>query len=189
MEKTTTILSKYAGIINIVFLGIIFILFLYPRLLGTGISGKLDLFTMIEFAVIISINATIFTFLSFRFLRDKKIIFKKQKTFSGIAFLEKSLITFSSTSLLFFFFTESQVALSLLYFFIVLTALFFFINKKDEEISEYNNLYFTLQSLQIAIIGGLSGLYTIMFVGTLLTSYYYPTVKASILNLKSAKGE
>ncbi|MBR1544691.1 MAG: hypothetical protein IJ638_01965 [Alphaproteobacteria bacterium] len=177
MEKTTDIISKYICLINIVLLSVAFLLFLYPKFLGTGISGKLDLFTMFEFAVIISINATIFTFLSFRFLRNNKIVFKKPKVFSGIKFLRRSLLTFSTTSLLFFFFTESQIALSLLYFFVIISSLFFFIDKKDEEIEVYKNLSFILASIQFAIIGGLSGLYIIMLIGTLLTGYYYPTIK------------
>ncbi|MBP3615618.1 MAG: hypothetical protein J6J27_01775 [Alphaproteobacteria bacterium] len=187
IEKTTNIFVKYAGILNIILLIISFILFLYPKVLGTGISGKLDLFTIFEFALIIVINATVLTFLCFKFLRNKKILFKKPKTFAGINFLKKSLITFSLTGLLFFFFTESQIALSLLYIFSILTSLFFFIEKNDTTIETYGNFYMIAQGLQIAIIGGLSGLYIIMLIGTLLTGYYYPTIKFIINSLKENK--
>ena len=108
-------------------------------------------------------------------------------TFAGINFLKKSLITFSLTGLLFFFFTESQIALSLLYIFSILTSLFFFIEKDDTTIETYGNFYMIAQGLQIAIIGGLSGLYIIMLIGTLLTGYYYPTIKFIINSLKENK--
>ena len=187
IEKITNFITKYAAILNIVLLCISSILFLYPSFIGTGISGKLDFFTMLEFATIITINATVSTFLSFYYLRNKQFLFKKPKTFSGINFLEKSLITFYATGLLFFFFTESQIALSLLYIFVILTTLFFFIQKNDEEISTYKNLYLIAQSLQISIIGGLSGFYIIMLFGALLTGCYYTNTKQALSNLKNSK--
>ncbi len=189
IEKTTEKLSKYSVFSNFTLLLLSFSLFLYPKLLGTGISGKLDLFTMIEFASIIIINAITFTFLSFKFLRKKEILFKKPKTFSGISFLEKSLLTFSLTGLLFFFFTESQIALCLLYFFIILSSLFLFIQKDNNEIEVYNNLYLASISIQISILSALSGLYIIMLIGSLLTGYYYPETRQAILTIKNSKEE
>ncbi len=189
IEKTTNIISKYSILFNFTLLCLSFILFLYPRILGTGISGKLDLFTMTEFALITVINAITFTFLSFKFLRNKQILFKKPKTFSGINFLEKSLFTFSLTGLLFFFFTESQIALCLLYFFVTLSSLFLLIQMDEKDIETYTYFYLISASIQISILGALSGLYLIMITGTLLTGYYYPEAKSIIQNIKKSKEE
>ena len=171
VETTTNFLFKHSGIINIALLGMAFCVFCYPKFFSTGISGKLDLFTMLEFASVITINAIVLTFLSIKFLRTKKLLFKKPKTFSGILFLEKSLITFSLSGLLFFLFTESQIALSLLYFFIILSSIFFFMQKDDEEFSLYAQLYILTQSIQIVIIGMTTGLYPIILFGALLIGY------------------
>ena len=189
LEKITEKFSKYSALFNLILLLLSFSLFLYPKFLGTGISGKLDLFTMTEFALTTVINAIIFTFLSFKFLRRKQILFKKPKTFSGITFLEKSLLTFSLTGLLFFFFTESQIALCLLYFFVILSSLFLFIQKNDEDVETYSNLYFIFISIQISILGALSGIYLLILTGALLTGYYYPETKQTIQKIKKPKEE
>ncbi len=187
IESSTTFFAKYTGIINLVLLSLTFVIFFYPKFLGTGISGKLDLFTMFEFSLAITINAMVLTFLSINFLRNKKILFKKPRTFSGILFLEKSLITFSLSGLLFFFFTESQIALSLLYFFILLSSLFFFMQKNEEEFLLIKELCIFALFAQTTIIGILSGFYPVILFSALIIGSTYQNTKQIYKNLVTPK--
>ena len=188
IEKMTNAFSRYSILFNLGLLGIIFTIFIYPKFFGTGISGRIDFFTMIEFATGIIINSVLFTFITICKAKEKNIIFKnKSYTFSGIDFLKKSLITFSFTSLLFFFFTESQVALTILYIFIFLTTLFYILQLPPEKLTLYKDMIKSGLALQFIIIGGLSGLYIILLYGTILSGYYFPEVKKSFN--ETTKGE
>ena len=190
IEKTTQIIQKHCAILNIIGLGITFYLFTKPNLLGTGISGKLNIFTMFEFIFFIILNASLLTFLFVNKLKTKGFIFKNKKyTFSGIHFLEKSLLTFSLTGLLFFLFTESRIALIILYIFTILTTFFFFLQKKAEENELYINFIYIISSISLALLGGISGLFIIMLIGATLTGYYYPESKKTLDTIKELNKE
>ena len=110
-QKITKVLKKFQFIINILFFALTITVFLYPKFFNSGISGNINIFTMIEFALFIFLNSATTIFIIEKFLKKKNFIFKDKKvSFSGISFLKKSLWTFTFTSLLFFFFTEAQIA-------------------------------------------------------------------------------
>lgn len=190
VEKATEIIQKHCTILNIIGLVITFYLFTKPKLLGTGISGKLNVFTMFEFILFVILNASLLTFLFVNKIKIKEFILKNKKySFSGINFLEKSLLTFSITGLLFFLFTESRIALIILYIFTSLTSFFFFIQNEKEKNELYKNYIYIISSISLALLGGISGLFIIMLIGATLTGYYYPESKKTFETIKEFNKE
>lgn len=185
IEKITNIISNHCGILNVLGLALTFTIFSYPLFFGTGISGAIDIFTMFEFGIFIIINAFLIMFLIIKKAKEKNIIFKnKRQTFSGIDFLEKSLLTFSLTGLLFFFFTESSVALVLLYIFACLTSLFYFSQKNSDDLEKYTIFKFMFISIELGIIGILTGLFIIILLSAIMTGYYFPDFKKAFVEIK-----
>lgn len=185
-EKFTNFISKHSIMISFVALVLITTIFSYPKFFRTGISGKLDIITMLEFSIFTLINSAFITTTAITKAREKNILFKnKTYNFSGISFLIKSLISFSFTGWLFFLFTESQIALGLFYFFIMLTTLIFVLHQNHETLDEYKKLKYIIVALQISLIGTLTEVYIVLLIGAILTGLYFPDAKDTIKFLRN----
>lgn len=185
-EKFTNFISKHSVMISFVALVLITTIFSYPKFFRTGISGKLDIITMLEFSIFTLINSAFITTTAITKAKEKNILFKnKTYNFSGISFFIKSLISFSFTGWLFFLFTESQIALGLFYFFIMLTTLIFVLHQNHETLDEYKKLKYIIVALQISLIGTLTEVYIVLLIGAILTGLYFPDVKDTIKFLRN----
>lgn len=173
MEKVSKFIGKYQFLLNLLFLGFTMIIFLHPTFFNSGISGNINIFTMIEFVLFIILNSGLFTYLSIKFLKKKNFIFKdKDISFSGISFLKKSMWIFTLTGILFFFFTESKIAFIILYIISFLTLTITFNQIDFTKLNSLINFPYTLFSLQIFLIGSFLGVYLILIIGTVLVGYY-----------------
>lgn len=173
IKKITNIFEKYKFILNIFFLIFTVYIFLYPTFFNNGISGKINIFTMLEFVAFIIINSALLTYIAIKYLKGKNKVFKDRNVvFSGIFFLKRSLWIFTLTAILFFFFTETELAFSFLYFCSFLTSIITFNQLDFTKLNEISKLPYIMLSIQIIIIGSLLGLYPVLIAGSILTGYY-----------------
>ncbi|MGN0929926.1 MAG: hypothetical protein ACI4N3_04765 [Alphaproteobacteria bacterium] len=173
MEKISKFIEKYQFILNLLFLGFTMTVFLHPTFFNSGISGNINIFTMIEFVLFIILNSSLFTYLTIRFFKRKNFIFKdKDVSFSGISFLKKSMWVFTLTGILFFFFTESKIAFITLYIISLITLIIMFNQVDFTKLNSLTYFPYILFTLQIFLMGSLLGVYLILIIGTILTGYY-----------------
>lgn len=190
MKTVTNIFEKYKAVLNIIFLVFTFYIFLYPTFFNNGISGKMNILSMIEFVAFIIINSALFTYIAMKHLKGKnKVLKDKAVVFSGIFFLKRSLWIFTLTATLFFFFTETELAFSFLYAFSFLTSIITFNQLDFTKLNEIHKLTYIMLAIQIIIIGSLLGLYPVLIIGSILTGYYLSdkneniTLKTTLKNI------
>lgn len=173
INKLSIYMGKYQFILNLLLLCFTMTVFLHPTFFNSGISGDINIFTMIEFALFIILNSSLFTYLVVKFFKRRNFIFKdKGVSFSGIYFLKRSMWIFMLTSILFFFFTESKIAFIVLYFISCLTLMITFNQIDFTKLNTLVNFSYMLFAFQIFLIGSLLGIYLILIIGSILTGYY-----------------
>ena len=173
ISKITKFITNHQILLNLIFLITTMGIFLYPRFFNTGISGDINIFTMIEFSIFILLNASCFMYLKIRKLKSKNFILKdKEVDFAGMSFLKRSLWIFSITGLLFFFLTESKIAFIILYLLSSLALSFSYIKLDVKGLNAIKNLNIIFLSFQLFLIGSLLGIYVLLLTGSILTGYY-----------------
>jgi hypothetical protein len=166
VRRTAGYMKKYAAAITTILLALTFAIFSKPDFFKTGISGNINIFTLIEFSAIIILGATTLTYTLAKAMCERNIIFKdREASFAGMKFLLWSSWTFLLTSILFLFFTESEIAFITLFIFACGNAAVMLIKPDLNALKGLKKLTAISIALQIALLGSLLGIYLIAAAG------------------------
>jgi hypothetical protein len=168
LARISGFLRRFALLALAMLFAAAFSIFTLPYAFKTGVSGDINALAMLEFGVVIFLNATSVVCLAAVFLRAKGLIRGEAAAFPGIKFLQLSLWTFLLCALLFLFFTESNIAFMALYCFAFLNAAAMFAKLGAAELSSLEKWIPAAIGLQLALVGSLVGVYAVLMAGAVL---------------------
>jgi hypothetical protein len=171
LARVAKFLRKYAVLWLAALFGATLAAFTFPRALGTGVSGDISLFAMLEFGLAVFLNATAATFLAVSCLRRRGMLADEPTSLAGVKFLQMSLWTFLASALLFLFFTESRIAFVTLYVFAVANAWLMFSKVDGADLRSLDKAVSLFIGLQIALLGSLTGIYLVLMAGAVVAGY------------------